>query len=942
MKPGLFQKSVCERAGEIPPTINSYKETAMGYKFIDETGKFTVDKPEMSSYLYFPLCNDEGIKSAITPELAGDMKVDQNTFALQPVSSEELHNSRATRNFWVKINGKDLWSLTGQSAKQQMLKGTADKETTSLEAGFLYHKLTRASKDLPLKAEITSFVPSNNDPLELTAFKLVNTGDTTMTVEGTSAIPLYGRSADNYRDHRQVTSLLGRSGLNESGLWLKPALSFDERGHQINETTYGVFGRGQTNSGNAVTMIGAIPTVEEFIGEGGSLDWPLSLNNREEVMVPIGTKVDGFEAMAGLCFEKASLKPGESITFYIGIFIDKNDETDKTMAHWVRKYGSETGFNDALEATKAHWQKKVDVIGIRTKDENFDHWMRWVNLQPILRRIYGCSFLPHHDYGRGGRGWRDLWQDCLALLLMEPGDVRFLLLNNFAGVRIDGSNATIIGSEPGEFIADRNNISRIWMDHGAWPWLTTKEYIHQSGDLGFLLEEQTYFKDALTARAKGRDLHWENSYGQQLKTDDDQVYKGSLIEHLLIQNLSIVYHVGQHNILKLEDADWNDALDMAGDLGESVAFTALYAGNLRDLSLMLKDLAEKKSISHIPLCKELVMLLEDVDWMDVEGKNAHLARYFDSVAHKISGEKVSVPIVEICKSIDKKAVAMTEHLQRQEFIASEEGYRWFNSYYDNHGKAVEGDHNPGIRVMLTGQVFTLMGNIATDEQAASVVKTCKHYLQDAGVGGYRLNTDFKEIKHDLGRCFGFSYGHKENGAMFSHMAIMYGNALYKRGFLEEGFGLIKNIFSHCSDFEKARIYPSIPEYVNNRGRGMYTYLTGSASWLLYTVVTEMFGCQCYYGDLKLEPKLHPGQFKDGVATINFLYGKKPLTVQYHLDGKETAKQTFKGYQLLSASSDAVDMDVDNFGSHVILPSVAVRKAQEAGVPLHVTVKAIVD
>ena len=42
----------------------------------------------------------------------------------------------------------------------------------------------------------------------------------------------------------------------------------------------------------------------------------------------------------------------------------------------------------------------------------------------MLRRIYGCSFLPHHDYGKGGRGWRDLWQDCLALLIMEPEQVR--------------------------------------------------------------------------------------------------------------------------------------------------------------------------------------------------------------------------------------------------------------------------------------------------------------------------------------------------------------------------------------------------------------------------------------------------------------------------------------------------------------------------------------
>lgn len=34
--------------------------------------------------------------------------------------------------------------------------------------------------------------------------------------------------------------------------------------------------------------------------------------------------------------------------------------------------------------------------------------------------------------------------------------------------------------------------------------------------------------------------------------------------------------------------------------------------------------------------------------------------------------------------------------------------------------------------------------------------------------------------------FGFAYGEKENGAVFSHMAVMFANALYKRGFVKEG------------------------------------------------------------------------------------------------------------------------------------------------------------
>lgn len=123
-------------------------------------------------------------------------------------------------------------------------------------------------------------------------------------------------------------------------------------------------------------------------------------------------------------------------------------------------------------------------------------------IQPLLRRIFGCSFLPDFDYGKGGMGWRDLWQDSLSLILNDPGKVRPLLINNFSGVRIDGSNATIIGKKTGEFIADRNRISRVWMDHGVWPLITLDLYINETGDLNILFEQAGYFRDHQIFRSR--------------------------------------------------------------------------------------------------------------------------------------------------------------------------------------------------------------------------------------------------------------------------------------------------------------------------------------------------------------------------------------------------------------------------------------------------------
>ena len=169
---------------------------------------------------------------------------------------------------------------------------------------------------------------------------------------------------------------------------------------------------------------------------------------------------------------------------------------------------------------------------------------------------------------------------------------------------------------------------------------------------------------------------------------------------------------------------------------------------------------------------------------------------------------------------------------------------------------------------LTGQVFTLMSGIATDAQAAEIVRAADRYLYDPRVGGYRLNTDFGGMQLNLGRCFGFAFGHKENGAMFSHMAVMYANALYRRGKVREGWLVLEGIYRHCQDFAASRMYPGLPEYISERGRGMYPWLTGSASWYLLTLLTEVFGVKGDLGDLVLEPKLVAAQFdSQGDATI---------------------------------------------------------------------------
>jgi cellobiose phosphorylase len=845
-----------------------------GYRYLDDKGTFQLENPELISYLYFPIANESGVMSSITPTLGGDSKTGQNTFLLAPVSSEDLHNNKSSRNFWCNIAEKGAWSATGKSAMQESKLYSASKEETVLEAGIMWQKVSRVSKELGIASEIISFVPYTKETVELMVVTLKNIGGETITITPTAAIPLYGRSADNIRDHRNVTSLLHRVETTNTGVILNPTLTFDERGHQKNSVLYGVFGCAEEGE----EPIGFYPCVEDFIGEGGTFENPKAILVGDKPAVKSGTHVDGYEALGGIVFDSVTLKPEEEKTYIIVLGFGSSKED---LENSVNQFLSKKACEASLEATKEYWEEKINVA-YRTGRKDFDSWMHWVNFQPILRRIYGCSFLPHHDYGKGGRGWRDLWQDCLALLVMNPSGVRDMLISNFGGVRMDGTNATIIGVKQGEFIADRNNITRVWMDHGVWPFLTTYLYIMQTGDIEILLKENYYFKDPQAVRGEEKDLLWKLEDGHYLKTEGNNEYMGSLLEHMLVEHLTAFYDVGEHNHIRLRGADWNDALDMAKDRGESVAFTSLYGSNLDQMAELLLML-EEKGIRKISLLKEIELLLTDeIDLYDnIQQKQELLYQYGSSCKHSVSGHQVEISCTELATNLKNKAAWIRNHIRLTEWITNNEGHSWFNSYYDNNGRRVEGDAEDGVRMMLTGQVFAIMSNTATSEQVKEIITAADTYLYDETIGGYKLNTDFKEMKTDLGRMFSFAYGHKENGAVFSHMAVMYANALYQRGFVKEGYKAINSLYCHCSDFEKSKIYPGIPEYIGSNGRGLYHYLTGSASWLLLTVLTEMFGVKGNLGDLKLEPKLVSEQFDvNHQAAVELIFADRKLTIQY--------------------------------------------------------------
>lgn len=837
--------------------------------FLPDGVTFVSQTAASNRMVYAPLCGSDasGLKSSITPLLSGDIKVDKFHYVTKPASREDLRYP--VRDFFIHIAGKGVCSIA---------QGGPDNVT--VKVGQIWHETTRACKPAGLTLSAVNFIPSTNETVELMKVTVTNTSRRPVTFTPTAAVPIFGRSLANKHDHEHVTALLNRNSQLKEGVCVEPSMAFNEEGHKTISQAYFVFGADEKGALPA----GTFPTADAFYGDGGNIcaPWAVMANVKPVALSP--TARQGKEAVGALRFKTQTLKPGQSKSYIIAIGLAASLKEARAV---FGQFNDVKKCNAALEENIHFWRNKISTLQFQSGDPAFNAWMRWVTLQPILRRIFGCSFLPDHDYGKGGKGWRDLWQDLLSLILIEPQQVRDGLLNNCAGIRIDGSNATIIGTKPGEFIADRNAITRVWMDHGCWPFLTLLLYIHQTGDFDILFQMQNYFRDPQQSRSTGKDHTWTQDYGNKLRDKNGQIYEGTILEHLLVQNLVQFFNVGEHNMIRLESADWNDGLDMAFHRGESTAFTAFYGGNFMKLADLLEDAAQRKGIASISIARELSALLDTlggraVDYNNAHAKQAHLRDvYFVQVQPVVSGEKIDVPVADIVRDLRQKGRWIFEHIRKHEQVTVKDSgiFQWFNGYYDNTGTRVEG---PG-RMTLTGQVFPIMSGLANDDEIGRVVQSVERFLRDKKLGGYRLNTDFG-LPHylDLGRAFGFAYGTKENGAFFSHMNVMYAYALYARGFAREGHEVIHSIFKMAQDLDKSKIYPGIPEYFDSEGRGMYHYLTGSASWMVLTELTQVFGVRGHYGDLVLAPQLVKAQFdRKGAAAVKCPFAGHMIHVEYH-------------------------------------------------------------
>ncbi len=851
-----------------------------GWEFTDkDDASFTMENPVKNSRMYLPLCNNK-IKSYVTPELKGDILLNYDKYMTIPKSTEDLHHSKDGRSFWLNIQGKGAFSCSGNSAEDYLKKALGkDEDEVKLEAGIGWIKITRTSQEYCVRVENTIFVPSNDDTVELVKLNITNISDEPISFSTFYSVALYGRTTNNLRDHRDVSTLCNRLVPNPYGIVLHPIMIHDERRAYQNQTMYCVLGYDE----NGTRTVGGWGRMFDYIGENGSMEAPEAVYSDKEPISFEDMDLTGEEAVGAVKFNNTTLKPGESKSFIViqGI-TEQLDEIEK----WVFRYGNLLKFDSCLDETKDFWQAYVGNVRFNFSDEKLNKFLKWVNFQPFLRKVFGSSYLPDFGYGTGKRYWRELWQDLLAIIIADPYGTKRDIMNNYNGVKLDGSNATLVGDTPGEF-AHRSGLGRTWSDHGVWPYFTTRLYMDLTGDLNILLEKAPYFKDHITRRGKGTDKIWSPEYGLRQKKNNGEEYFGTVLEHLLVQNVTSFYNVGVHNITLLEAGDWDDTMDMARNNGETVQFTAFYAANLKGICECLYKLKENGQ-EYVEIIEEMLPLFDTlpgndkVDYSDYTQKQSRLQLYYDKLDGGLSGKIAKIDIIELIRDLSAKAEFVINLVNSQEYIKTDNEYSFYNAYYTDTHERLGGLNSSGsVNISLTPQAYLMVLGLTDQKRALEIHKSVNRYLRNE-FGGYILRSNHNDygLIDIMGRGFGLAFKTRENGGQYNHMAVKYMNGLYSNNLVREGYEVFSTLTGFCMNSEVSRIFPGVPASIDSKSaRGSYNYLTGSGSWLIFSIITEIIGIKPKLGELYIEPKLVKEQFGEGKAIkASFIYLEKPTTL----------------------------------------------------------------
>lgn len=479
----------------------------------------------------------------------------------------------------------------------------------------------------------------------------------------------------------------------------------------------------------------------------------------------------------------------------------------------------------AYEKVYNRWEKSLSAVQVKTPEPAMDILLnRWFPYQ-----TYACRFMARSAFyqGSGAYGFRDQLQDVMALVYSEPQVMRRHLLLAASRQFLEGDVQHWWHPPTGRGVRTRISDDLLWLPY------CTAHYVRVTGDREVLNESAPYLQ------------------GPVLEPDQMESYfepkvagtSGTLYEHC-IKAIEYSLKYGSHHLPLMGAGDWNDGMNRLGFHGKGESVWLAWF-----LLAVLKEFAE--------IC-------------DLRYDSTH-STVFRRHASGI-------------------AAAVKEHAWDGE---------WFVRGFDDEGAPFGSSANHECRIDSIAQSWAVLSRSENDERGSIALQSVERLLLDRNEQlAMLLTPPFLHTLRDPGYIKGYLAGIRENGGHYTHAAAWLIAAFAELGQPEKAL----EIFQMCSPLqhsrdpaaaEKYKLEPyvaagDIYTHPSHRGRGGWSWYTGSSAWLYRAALEWILGFRLEGNLLRMTPCIPqdwPG------FEITYRFGSATYHIQVIGGSKDMAENT---------------------------------------------------